>query len=57
MLSNVVTKVVNLEALSRIKIIDLKISSSWFRVTDSENEIHVGLLKLFIEIWQNATRF
>jgi hypothetical protein len=50
MLSNAVTKVVNLEALSRIKILDLKLSSSWFRVTDLENEIHVGLLQLFKEI-------
>ena len=50
MLSNAVTKVVNLEALSRIKILDLKISSSWFRVRDSENEIHVVLMQLFVEI-------
>lgn len=49
MLSNVVTKVVNLEAPSRIKILDLKLSSPWFRVTDLENEIHVGLLQLFTE--------
>jgi hypothetical protein len=57
MLSNAVTKVVNLEAQSRIKILDLKISSSWFRVTDLENEIQVGLVQLFTEIGQNATRF
>ena len=55
MLSNVVTKV-NLGAPSRKKILDLKVSSPWFTVTDFENEIHVGLLQLFTETEQNATR-
>jgi hypothetical protein len=49
MLSNAVTKV-NLEAASRIKILDLRLPSSWFRVIDLEYEIHEGLLKLFTEV-------